>query len=77
MAKRKNDEWVSVIEAARTLGISREAVYAAIEEKRLTAKQKTITRRVWRIDPDSLASFQVSKSHQKRARRDKKSRLKN
>jgi len=73
MAKRKRDGWVSVIDAARKLGITREAVYAAIGDGRLKASQKTITRRVWRIDPKSLALFRVSKSHQKRAKRGKNS----
>jgi excisionase family DNA binding protein len=73
MTPPKGDKWISVIEAAQRLGISREAIYAAIEDGRIKASQKTVTRRVWRIHPESLASFQVSKSHQKRARQRKSS----
>lgn len=65
MAKRKNAEWLSVAEAARALGISREAIYKAIEEGRLKARQKVISRKEWRVDPDSLESFQVSATHKK------------
>jgi len=62
------EDWVSVIEAARRLGITREAVYEAIGSGRLEAKQTPVVRKVWRIDPASLAGFKVSASHQKRGR---------
>jgi len=65
MAKRKKAEWLSVAAAAGVLGISREAVYKAIEEGRLKARQKVISRKEWRVDPDSLESFQVSATHKK------------
>jgi excisionase family DNA binding protein len=76
MARRSRDEWLSVVEAARALGISREAIYAAVKEGRLKAGKKMVTRHVWRIDPESVASFQVSKSHQNRARRQKRDKPK-
>lgn len=69
MTKRKGQDWLSVVEAARLLGVTREAVYEAIGSGRLKAKQKTIARKVWRIDPASLAQFEVSASHQKRGKR--------
>lgn len=74
MAKRKTREWVSVVEASRRLGISRAAVYQAIEEGRLRAKAKTIVRKVLRIDPDSLDTFRVSTSHKLRAEAPKRRR---
>jgi excisionase family DNA binding protein len=69
MAKPKDDEWLSVVEVAKRLGLSRTAVYQAIAEGRLKARERVIMRRVVRIDPASLAAFQVSKSHQRRARK--------
>ncbi len=65
---RGSQDWVSVIEAARRLGITREAVYLAIGSGRLEAKQTPVVRKVWRIEPASLAGFKVSASHQKRGR---------
>jgi len=65
IVKRKHGEWLSVIEAARALGISREAVYKAIEEGRLKARLKVVSRKVWRVDPDSVKSFEVSTVHKK------------
>ena len=69
MAKPTSDGWVSVVEAAERLGVARETVYQAIEQGRLKARLKTITRKVLRIDPKSLAGFEVSESHQKRGKR--------
>src|SRR5271156_4637088 len=66
MTEREN--WISVIAAARQLGITREAVYLAIGSGRLEAKQTPVVRRGWRIAPASLAGFKVSASHQKRGR---------
>ncbi|MGA7764050.1 MAG: helix-turn-helix domain-containing protein, partial [Candidatus Binataceae bacterium] len=63
---------MSVVEAARTLGLSREAIYVAIQAGRLKADKQIVKRLVWRIDPESVSSFQVSKSHQNRARRQKR-----
>ena len=40
MTKRKGQDWLSVVEAARRLGITREAVYEAIGSGRLKAEQK-------------------------------------
>lgn len=65
MRKGKHVEWLSVIEAARSLGISREAVYKAIEDGRLKARLKVVSRKVWRVDPDSLKGFHVSSAHKK------------
>lgn len=65
MAKRSSDGWLSVIEATRVLGISREAIYRAIKEGRLKARQRTVTRRIWQIARESLSGFKVSEHHKK------------
>ncbi len=59
----------SVGDAARRLGISREAVYKAIREGRLKARLRVITRRVWRIDAETLRNYGVSLSHQQRGKK--------
>ncbi len=59
---------VSVIEAARRLGISSRGIYEAIASGRLQATKRRVVRRVLRIDAASLAGFAVSTSHQKRGR---------
>jgi excisionase family DNA binding protein len=69
MAKRKAGEWLSVVEVANRLGVTRETVYEAIKTGRLKARLKTVSRKVWRVDPQSLAGFEVSASHQKRGKR--------
>ncbi len=69
MARSKSEDWVSVVEAAKRLGVTRGAIYKAIQTGRLKARLKTITRRVMNIDPTSLADFSVSESHQRRGKR--------
>jgi hypothetical protein len=59
---------VSVGEAARRLGMSREGVYAAIRERRLKARLRVIIRCAWRIGPRDLRAFWVSPSHQERGK---------
>jgi excisionase family DNA binding protein len=69
VAKKIHDEWMSVLQAARRLGITREAVYNAIKAGRLKARLKTSVRMVWQIDAKCVKAFTVSASHQKRGRR--------
>jgi len=60
----------SIAEAAKVLGVSRQAVHTAILEKRLKAKhgpfevQRTITVKGWTIADADLREFQVSLQHQ-------------
>ena len=77
MAKRKEDGWVSVVEAAKRLGVSSWAVYKAVEDGRLKARKIAVTRKVLRFDPQSIADFEVSKSHQKRGRQSARARRRN
>lgn len=69
MAKRKDQDWLSVVEAAKRLGVTRETVYAAIEAGRLKAEVREVVRRALRIDPKSLASFEVSRTRQRIGKR--------
>ena len=65
MAKRQNEQWLSVVEAAKRLGVTRETVYQAIESGKLRARLTTVTRKVWRIDPESITLFKVSPARQR------------
>ena len=69
MAKSKSEEWLSVVEAAKRLRVTRETIYQAIKDGRLKARVRTVTRKLLRVDPKSLADFSLSVSHQKRGRR--------
>ena len=69
MAKPKREEWMSVVEAAKRLGVTRETIYQAIEAGRLKGRLTTVTRKVWRIDPSSLSGFEVSPASQRAGKR--------
>jgi excisionase family DNA binding protein len=63
MAKAKNGRWLSVLEAARALGLSRTAVYNAIAEGRLKSHKMVLPKPVVRINAQEVKEFEVSKSH--------------
>lgn len=69
MANSKDERWLSVIEVARALGVSRMAVYKAIAEGRLKSHKMVLSRRVLRINAQEVKEFRVSKSHQHRGKR--------
>jgi len=72
MAKRKGGGWITVPEAAKRAGVSREAVYKAIRRGRLKAKVREFVRRALAIDAASLAAF--IRAHKQAVRRQPKSR---
>ena len=53
----------TITEAAKTLKITRAAVFDAIKKKRLKAKEglikRVITTKAWKIDPQSLKCYKV------------------
>ena len=69
MPQRNTKDWLTVIEAARALGVSRQAVYKAIEEGRLKGREMLISLRVWRVSAGSVEDFKVSERHQRNAER--------
>ncbi len=69
MVKRNRQDWLDVAAVMGRLGLSRAGVYKAVAQGRLKARKVAIVRKVLRIDPRSVAEFEVSKSHQKRAKR--------
>jgi excisionase family DNA binding protein len=66
MAKSKDERWLSVAEAARTLRVSRAAVYKAIAQGRLKSREMVLPRRALRINVEDVKKFRVSKSRQHR-----------
>jgi hypothetical protein len=69
MARRKSEDWLSVPAVMKRLGLSRAGVYKAVNDGRLRARKLMVTSELLRIDPESVAGFEVSKSHQKRGKR--------
>ena len=63
----------TITEAAKKLGISRQAVHKAIGKRQLKAKRGTFTetviRRGWVISADALKQYEVSLSHQERGKK--------
>jgi len=62
-------------EAAKALGISKQAVSSAIKTGALKARRGRIVKTIvqvttgWVIDPDAIARYKVSLSHQRRGKR--------
>ena len=69
MVRSKSGDWLDVANVMERLGLSRAGVYKAVASGRLRGRKVAITRKVLRIDPRSVAEFEVSKTHQKRGRR--------
>jgi len=62
MAKEK--KFYTISEAARKLGISRQAVHLAIQKGHLKAHERKAVISEWRISPKDLESYQPSGRHQ-------------
>ena len=68
----KKPKAYTITEAAKKLGVSRQAVHEAIHKKQLKAKRgKIVQTRIvkttvvgWTIDPESLEDYRVSALHQ-------------
>ena len=54
----------TITEAAKKLGISRQAVHAAIKRGLIEAERGEIVQTVWLIPAKSLKSYRVSDVHQ-------------
>jgi excisionase family DNA binding protein len=66
MPTKKN---FTIAEAAKKLGISRQAVHEAISTHKLKAKKGKVVRTVWLISSADLKTYQVSLSHQQRGKK--------
>jgi excisionase family DNA binding protein len=56
----------TITEAAKRLGISRQAVHEAIKKGLLEAEQVEVVQSVWQIPAQSLKTYRVSQSHKQR-----------
>ncbi len=65
--KRKHN--YTITDAARNLGITREAVWKAIKAKKLKARLGTLYTKGWLVTAESLEAYHVSTSHQKRSKK--------
>jgi predicted DNA-binding protein (UPF0251 family) len=62
--KKTSQKTYTITEAAKKLGISRQAVHLAIKKGALKARAKKIVEVIWQIPADSLESYRVSALHQ-------------
>ena len=76
MKNRSNNPHVFTLsEAAKELGISRQAVHEAIKKGLLEAHKAKITKTIvqvtrgWVIQPDAIRKYQVSESHISRGKK--------
>jgi len=65
----KLKHYYTITEAARNLGITREAVWKAVKARKLKARLGTLYTKGWLIAAESLESYQVSTSHQERSKK--------
>jgi hypothetical protein len=75
MKRRKSKDWLDLAVVMKRLGLSRAGVYKAVASGRLKGRKVAIVKKVLRIDPRSVADFEVSESHQRRGRRGARVRL--
>ena len=62
-------KYYTITQAARRLGISREAVFGAIKAGKLKASLVKVVTKAWEIDPKSVDAYPVSISHQYRGKK--------
>ena len=62
MPAKKN---LTISEAAKKLGISRQAVHLAIQKGVLKARAKRVVSVVWMIPVEALEAYRVSSVHQR------------
>lgn len=65
MAKSK---YISVNEAARIKGCSRQAIHNAIQTERLVAIPETVEKIEWKVCPKSLAQLKINPKMQQAGR---------
>jgi predicted DNA-binding protein (UPF0251 family) len=64
MVKDTEKKEFTITEAAKKLGVSRQAVHVAIKKGSLKARAKKVAEVVWYITSGSLESYRVSGLHQ-------------
>ena len=62
--KRNKRKDFTLTEAAKELGISRQAVHQAIQNGTLKARQVKVVKLEWQISAKALKSYSVSELHQ-------------
>ena len=62
--KRNKRKDFTLTEAAKKLGISRQAVHKAIEKGTLKARKIRVSKSEWQISAEALRSYSVSELHQ-------------
>ncbi len=65
----RNKTHYTITEAARHLGVTRQAILRLIKLKKVKPKQKTVTQKVWVIPAREIENYRVSRSHQERGQK--------
>ena len=60
---------ITVNEAARIKGCSRQAIHAAIKSNRLEAVPQTVVKTEWKVCPKSLAQLRINPNMRRQGRR--------
>lgn len=59
--------YITVGEAAKRKGCTRQAIHAAIKAERLEAEAEVVSKRVWKVCAKSLAELKVNPRMQRKA----------
>lgn len=59
----------TLTEAAKKLGISRQAVHEAIQKGQLKAEKTEVTQTIWLIPESAIQDYHVSASHKRRGKK--------
>jgi excisionase family DNA binding protein len=62
--KRPAKQFYTIAEAAKILGVSRQAVHLAIKKGALKAREKKVSKSEWLISAEDLESYRPSNRHQ-------------
>lgn len=58
MKKSKSDKKLTITEAAKKLGVTRQTIHHAIQEGLLDAKKEEVVQEAWLISESALANYQ-------------------
>jgi excisionase family DNA binding protein len=67
--KKRPDKKLTITEAAKRLGVTRQAVHRAIQWKLLKAKEEQILRKVWLISESALEDYRKLYSRKPESRK--------
>ena len=67
--RMKKPKSYTITEAAKKLGVSRQAVHEAIHRKQLKAEKVKVVTEIWLVPESALKDYRVSTSHKLRGKK--------